>query len=541
MLIDLMFELFSFVLSSRGTGYTSASHSGMLKSLRNHWEPIFAGTAVDSAKLDSIFDSAAELGNLHLQPKKSYLIPLWAPLTEDVVQRVRRIVAFLVPQWREVRIEDKGQTGAPVDSNVRLYGTSWFTVLTYLAQFFGLPRNVVRKEFHALHKALRLPPSAFRLTDILSFDAWFPTTAVRSMQALAAGTLWHTVKFTITTWPATLQRMDAVASRSVGLPRLAAGQWSPPFWRIGTAVVQRFAAASRDRPMEAPARTLPMYWQAAEVAKRAVRLSVAAGTRPHPQRAFVKFLQAAAHPDTFDTTLRKRLATWIEHERIPHDLQQRWRQLRVFLITLPPACMRWIVMRSATTCNAIMPYTGCLALDNSFMVIFCIVSGSPEMRTPSASVRKDLGQGVGQLREATAAMCSHEHWTTGLVISVRPSLLEQLIALEEVRVTDPSPEARLVEEFCGFLAKEHGCVLKAAECAHERGSRTLTWGGVLPTDQAGAEADLDEVLELFATGVDRLGFTKVEWCKARAPTAWVESPTRYNSHVHLRAFWEDSP
>eukprot|EP00959_Pyramimonas_sp_CCMP1952_P201676 4217524-Pyramimonas_sp.AAC.1 len=36
--------------------------------------------------------------------------------------------------------------------------------------------------------------------------------------------------------------------------------------------------------------------------------------------------------------------------------------------------------RSATTCNAVMPFTGCLALDNSFMVIFCIVSGSPEMR-----------------------------------------------------------------------------------------------------------------------------------------------------------------
>ncbi|CAK0832592.1 unnamed protein product [Prorocentrum cordatum] len=223
------------------------------------------------------------------------------------------------------------------------------------------------------------PTFTFRLTDILSFDAWFPTTAVRSMQALAAVTLWRTAEFTITTWPATLQRLDAVASRLVGLPRLAAGQWSPPFWRIGTAVVQRLAAASRDRPMEAPARALPIYRQAAEVAKRAVRLSVTAGTRPHPQRVFVKFLQAAAHPDTFDTTLRKRLATWIEHERIPHDLQQRWRQLQVFLVTLPPA-WRWIVMRSATTCNAVMPFTGCLALDSSSMVIFCIVSGPPEMR-----------------------------------------------------------------------------------------------------------------------------------------------------------------
>ena len=248
------------------------------------------------------------------------------------------------------------QTGAPVDSNVRLYGTSCLTVLTYLAQFFSLPPNLVCKEFHALHKVLRLPPSTFRLTDILSFDAWFPTTAVRSMQALAAGAFRRMAELTITSWTTTLQRLEAVASRLVGLPRLAAGQWSPPFWRIGTAIVQRLAAASRDRPMEAPARALPLYRQADEVAKRAARLSVTAGMRPHPQRAFVKSLQAATHPDTFDVTLKKRLITWIEPEMGPGDLRQRWRQLKVFLITLPPA-WRWIVLRTLaggwrTSCRA---------------------------------------------------------------------------------------------------------------------------------------------------------------------------------------------
>eukprot|EP00959_Pyramimonas_sp_CCMP1952_P023604 496272-Pyramimonas_sp.AAC.1 len=102
------------------------------------------------------------------------------------------------------------------------------------------------------------------------------------MQALAAGTLWRTAECTIATWPMTVQRLEAVASRIIGLPRLAAGQLSPPFWSMGAAIVQ----AARGRPMEASARAPPLCRQAAEVAKHAMQLSVNAGVRPRPQRAF---------------------------------------------------------------------------------------------------------------------------------------------------------------------------------------------------------------------------------------------------------------
>mmetsp|Transcript_93932 Transcript_93932/g.292492 ORF Transcript_93932/g.292492 Transcript_93932/m.292492 type:complete len:120 (+) Transcript_93932:77-436(+) len=76
--------------------------------------------------------------------------------------------------------------------------------------------------------------------------------------------------------------------------------------------------------------------------------------------------------------------------------------------------------------------------------------------------------------------------------------------------------------------------------AHELGKRTLTWGAVVPALVPGSDEDLDEVLECFAAGLEEMSFTKIEWCKAKAPPTWVEEPCRFGSHVHMRLYWEDS-
>eukprot|EP00439_Symbiodinium_sp_Y106_P018172 s2009_g2.t1 len=85
----------------------------------------------------------------------------------------------------------------------------------------------------------------------------------------------------------------------------------------------------------------------------------------------------------------------------------------------------------------------------------------------------------------------------------------------------------------------------ACGTAHELGRRQLTWGTVVPGVFAGSDEDMDDVLAMLATlmAEDRkstnLGFQKIEWCKAQAPTQWVEQPSRFGSHMHIRVHWSD--
>ncbi|CAE8600328.1 unnamed protein product [Polarella glacialis] len=80
--------------------------------------------------------------------------------------------------------------------------------------------------------------------------------------------------------------------------------------------------------------------------------------------------------------------------------------------------------------------------------------------------------------------------------------------------------------------------------AHELGRRELTWGSVVPGIMVGCEEDMDDVLVIFAKIIehdgDAGGFNKIEWCKARAPTQWVDSPARFGSHMQIRVHWGDN-
>merc|ERR1712224_279085 len=70
--------------------------------------------------------------------------------------------------------------------------------------------------------------------------------------------------------------------------------------------------------------------------------------------------------------------------------------------------------------------------------------------------------------------------------------------------------------------------------AHVLGKRTLTWGAILPAIMAGSDEDMDEVLKIFARMMGEGSFTKIEWCKAAAPTLWQPEPVRFGSHIHLK-------
>eukprot|EP00931_Biecheleriopsis_adriatica_P095816 TRINITY_DN69440_c0_g1_i1.p1 TRINITY_DN69440_c0_g1~~TRINITY_DN69440_c0_g1_i1.p1 ORF type:complete len:123 (+),score=29.81 TRINITY_DN69440_c0_g1_i1:68-436(+) len=85
---------------------------------------------------------------------------------------------------------------------------------------------------------------------------------------------------------------------------------------------------------------------------------------------------------------------------------------------------------------------------------------------------------------------------------------------------------------------------KAAKTAHALGRRELTWGAVVPAITCGSDEDMDDILaaldRMIAEDAREGGFQKVEWCKAKAPTQWVDAPARFGSHLQLRVFWSDA-
>eukprot|EP00434_Breviolum_minutum_P038317 symbB.v1.2.033983.t2/scaffold4295.1/size41780/2 len=94
---------------------------------------------------------------------------------------------------------------------------------------------------------------------------------------------------------------------------------------------------------------------------------------------------------------------------------------------------------------------------------------------------------------------------------------------------------------------------KTCQTAHALGRRQLTWGAVVPGVQAGREEDMDDILAMLDQKMaedQKMGasFKKIEWCKAQAPTEWVEfpasmgevlQPSRFGSHMQVRVHWSD--
>eukprot|EP00930_Biecheleria_cincta_P074134 TRINITY_DN61363_c0_g1_i1.p1 TRINITY_DN61363_c0_g1~~TRINITY_DN61363_c0_g1_i1.p1 ORF type:complete len:124 (+),score=22.83 TRINITY_DN61363_c0_g1_i1:42-413(+) len=81
------------------------------------------------------------------------------------------------------------------------------------------------------------------------------------------------------------------------------------------------------------------------------------------------------------------------------------------------------------------------------------------------------------------------------------------------------------------------------QVAHGLGRRELTWGSVVPCIETGSDADMDEVLayhaKMMAEHAGSGGFTRVEWCQAKAPTTWVDRPARFGGHMQIRVYWDD--
>mmetsp|Transcript_8768 Transcript_8768/g.16016 ORF Transcript_8768/g.16016 Transcript_8768/m.16016 type:complete len:120 (+) Transcript_8768:98-457(+) len=82
-----------------------------------------------------------------------------------------------------------------------------------------------------------------------------------------------------------------------------------------------------------------------------------------------------------------------------------------------------------------------------------------------------------------------------------------------------------------------GDLKRDCKVAHASGHRHLTWGAILPVVMPGSTEDMDEVLQMFSENLKGSGFTKIEWCKAAAPTEWLQEAVRFGGHVHLRVHW----
>ncbi|CAK0846042.1 unnamed protein product, partial [Prorocentrum cordatum] len=208
-------------------------------------------------KIAAVFDAAHDLGSLQQQPGKSFLILMWQALDERLISEVESTIPALVPRCQGTQIKAvgkylgvqlgpgaapdaqrtaaaekwrrravlTGQSSAPIDADARLNDTHCPSALSYLAQFYPLPKKLAMQEFHACHKVLRLSPSTLKLPEFLFLGAWLPIAAVKHARATAAGSTWRTAEFTIPSRRDTNERLEQPAMESIGPPAFVANMW----------------------------------------------------------------------------------------------------------------------------------------------------------------------------------------------------------------------------------------------------------------------------------------------------------------------------
>ncbi|CAK0883513.1 unnamed protein product [Prorocentrum cordatum] len=327
--------------------------------------------------LADVFNQAAVLGDLHLNVKKCVIIPLWAKLTDAIRDDVAAFLQGHLPDWVPLKIAAEGlslgvhvgpvadndlqwaaagskwwqnavvvgSATAPTDANARLYQTSAITVLGYQAQFFDLPPQPKRKDIHAVHKVLRMPPSTLRLKDVHSLNNWMPGIAPRSMLTYSLGAQWRAAHFTFHLVQPLFQEFFEMAQAACGLPAFVTNKWSPVFWKEPQATAQRLNEMRQGRPAQVPAHRHYDLLRAVVIAHRAVRDAVEAGSKPKPQRAFISARTSHWMKGDFQVTIAERLASWYGVAIVPHDLKLRWTTLKSCLVTLAPS-WRWITLRT---------------------------------------------------------------------------------------------------------------------------------------------------------------------------------------------------
>ena len=241
-----------------------------------------------------IFEAAKLCAGLELKARKCVIIPVHRSFSMHVSSIARDRLRRVVPHWGNFQVSDAAKylgiyvgpnagskqwieqqdkwlsrtckiasLGAAVADSVALYRQRGITVLSYLAQFFPLPRLLIAKEASVLNRLLRLPGQALRRQDFFSLEA-FGGPNVPSVQALSFAAMLRFAAKTTRTWPTNLEKLVATAEGELPLLHFVNGSLSPSFWKEPPIVLNLFNigldySSHKGFFIEKPVRSLTLF------------------------------------------------------------------------------------------------------------------------------------------------------------------------------------------------------------------------------------------------------------------------------------------
>eukprot|EP00973_Karenia_brevis_P045328 6278287-Karenia_brevis.AAC.1 len=146
----------------------------------------------DLPSVYKVFEYARRAANLHLKPRKCFLIPLSAPLTANLLEILKDFLRASIPNWIEFSISSHAlylgiwlgptagsmqwtsqiskyiervnlisSSGVSSDLATRAYNLKVANTLSYPAQFLSPPPNLTKLEKYAFVKMYKVPYNTF--------------------------------------------------------------------------------------------------------------------------------------------------------------------------------------------------------------------------------------------------------------------------------------------------------------------------------------------------------------------------------------------
>ena len=211
-------------------------------------------------KLSKVFDLIRNASNLGLKIKKCVLIPLGGPLTDGLYTKVQNYLNDHLPQWANVRIQDRGEylgfgvgpkikekvwskPKAKWDSRARRvsaaklapslgvqqYNARAVPTMSYVAQISPLDASIIKTEKSVIQNVFHVLNNTFPMSLIFRMKA-ISGPQPMSLQVLSYAARYRAAVTTLTTWRENLDKLNKCRYEDAPMGWLAGTVHSTPWW-----------------------------------------------------------------------------------------------------------------------------------------------------------------------------------------------------------------------------------------------------------------------------------------------------------------------
>jgi len=257
--LDPFLEAFSEVIGQDPSGTGSPAHIGIIRACADDIGAALL-TIVGLKYLEPIFHLAPKLAGLTLKPAKCVVVPISAPLDDNLARIIKEWLAQHIPCWKNFKIQSAGKylgivmgpragalqwkapmqkfrqraqaigsTHAPLSIASHLYNVHAVSVLLYVAQLCKLPDNLEKMERKAIHCIWHFATNALTTASFLNlFNVGGPRlrSVVCSTMAAQFRAAW---KFK-SIWQAWITQIRTTMMSHGNLSQVASNSLSPEFW-----------------------------------------------------------------------------------------------------------------------------------------------------------------------------------------------------------------------------------------------------------------------------------------------------------------------